>query len=179
MNIYDDYGNYMEDVEEILTKLKNTSSYVMFCLDDVINVLDYIYRKYLDKVKIDNELEELFEVGFGYLSNALNDIKTYYEEYFKQDIVLFNKYASLIVYSILIDDLKAYLLGEEKLSKQKEKNLDRLLLQIDNILINNKEIKGSLLFDIEDTIDEYTPNNNDYKPVYAVFSMIAEELGIY
>ncbi len=179
MNIYDDYGNYMEDMEEMITNIKGTSSYVMCCLDDVINVLDYIYRKYLDKAKIDNELEEIFEIGFGYLSNALNDIKVYYEEYFKKDIVLFNQYASLIVYSILIEDLKAYLIGEEKLTKSKEKVLDCSLQKIDDILVNIKEINVELLADIEDTIDECMPNNSDYRPVYTVFALIAEELGIY
>lgn len=179
MNIYDDYGNYLGEIEVLLNKLTSQSSPVLYCLSDVINVLDYIYRKYLDKAKIDAELEEIFEIGFGYISNSLNDIKTYYEEYFNKDIVLFNQYANLITYSILIDDLKAYLISEERLTKEKEKALDNALNQIDNVMVNNLAITGDIICDIEEAYEASLPKKNDYKPVYTVFAMIAEELGLY
>lgn len=179
MNIYDDYGNYMEDLDEVITNLKATSSYVMLYLDDVIKVLDYIYRKYLDKAKIDNDLAEIFEGGFGYIANNLNDIKVYYEEYFKKDMIVFNHYAELICYSIMIDDLKSYLDAEEKLSKVKENALTKALLMIDDILINHKEVDQSIINNLETVIEECTPKNGGFKPVYIIYSMIGEELGLY
>lgn len=179
MNIYDDYGNYLGEIEVLLNKLTSFNSPVLYCLSDVINVLDYIYRKYLDKAKIESELEEIFEIGFGYISNSLNDIKTYYEEYFNKDLILFNQYANLITYSILIDDLKAYLISEERLTKEKEKNLDNALKLIDDVMVNNKTITGDVICDIEEAYESSLPKNNNYKPVYTVFAMIAEELGLY
>lgn len=179
MNIYDDYGNYMSDTEILLSKLKSSNSSVLFCLNDVILVLDYIYRKHLDKAKIEADLEEIFEVGYGYIGNALNDIKTYYEEYFNSDIILFNSYANLIIYSILLEDVKAYLESDEKLTKEKEKILSNLLFKIDDVMVNNKEISSELLSEAEEALERILPPKNNYRPVYTVFTLIAEELGIY
>ena len=179
MNIYDDYNKYIIENEELLNYLKSTNSSVMYCLADVLEVLDYVYKKYVDKVKIDNELEEIFEIGFGYLSNCLIDINTYYNDYFGKDIILFNKYSTLIIYSILLDDVKGYLLSEERLTEERSELLDKAAKLIEGTLINIKEINPEEVAEIEDILEMVLPKKNNYKPVYAVFAMIAEELGIY
>lgn len=179
MNIYDDYNKYIIENEELLNYLKSSNSSVLYCLADVIEVLDYVYKKYVDKVKIDNELEEIFEIGFGYLSNCLIDINTYYNDYFGKDIILFNKYSTLIIYSILLDDVKGYLLSEERLTEERSEMLDKAAKLIEGTLINIKEINPEDVAEIEDILEMVLPKKNNYKPVYAVFAMIAEELGIY
>lgn len=179
MNIYDDYNKYIIENEELLNYLKSTNSSVMYCLADVLEVLDYVYKKYVDKVKIENELEEIFEIGFGYLSNCLIDINTYYNDYFGKDIILFNKYSTLIIYSILLDDVKGYLLSEERLTEERSELLDKAAKLIEGTLINIKEINPEEVAEIEDILEMVLPKKNNYKPVYAVFAMIAEELGIY
>lgn len=179
MNIYDDYNKYIIENEELLNYLKSSNSSVMYCLTDVIEVLDYVYKKYVDKVKIDNELEEIFEIGFGYLSNCLIDINTYYNDYFGKDIILFNKYSTLIIYSILLDDVKGYLLSEERLTEERSEMLDKAAKLIEGTLINIKEINPEEVAEVEDILEMVLPKKHSYKPVYAVFAMIAEELGIY
>ena len=59
MNVYDDYNKYIIENEELLSNLKSTNSSVMYCLMDVLEVLDYVYKKYIDNVKIEAELEEI------------------------------------------------------------------------------------------------------------------------
>lgn len=179
MNIYDDYNKYIIENEELLNYLKSSNSSVLYCLADVLEVLDYVYKKYVDKVKIENELEEIFEIGFGYLSNCLIDINTYYNDYFGKDIILFNKYSTLIIYSILLDDVKGYLLSEERLTEERSEMLDKAAKLIEGTLINIKEINPEEVAEIEDILEMVLPKKNNYKPVYAVFAMIAEELGIY
>ncbi|MBE6130099.1 MAG: hypothetical protein E7183_00030 [Erysipelotrichaceae bacterium] len=179
MNIYDDYNKYIIENEELLNYLKSSNSSVLYCLADVLEVLDYVYKKYVDKVKIDNELEEIFEIGFGYLSNCLIDINTYYNDYFGKDIILFNKYSTLIIYSILLDDVKGYLLSEERLTEERSEMLDKAAKLIEGTLINIKEINPEDVAEIEDILEMVLPKKHNYKPVYAVFAMIAEELGIY
>ena len=179
MNIYDDYNKYIIENEELLNYLKSSNSSVLYCLADVLEVLDYVYKKYVDKVKIDNELEEIFEIGCGYLSNCLIDINTYYNDYFGKDIILFNKYSTLIIYSILLDDVKGYLLSEERLTEERSELLDKAAKLIEGTLINIKEINPEEVAEIEDILEMVLPKKNNYKPVYAVFAMIAEELGIY
>lgn len=179
MNIYDDYNKYIIENEELLNYLKSSNSSVLYCLADVLEVLDYVYKKYVDKIKIENELEEIFEIGFGYLSNCLIDINTYYNDYFGKDIILFNKYSTLIIYSILLDDVKGYLLSEERLTEERSELLDKAAKLIEGTLINIKEINPEEVAEIEDILEMVLPKKNNYKPVYAVFAMIAEELGIY
>lgn len=179
MNMYDDYNKYIIEHEELLNNLKNSDSNVLLCLSDVLEVLEYIYKKYLDQAKIDNDLEEIFEIGFGYLSNSLVDIKTYYVDYFKKDIILLNRYSTLIVYSILLDDLKGYLLSEERLTEERKETINNASKLIDDVMINLKEIGGDLLVTIEEAFETSLPKKHNYKPVYSVFQMIAEELGIY
>ena len=167
------------DTEELLNNLKNSDSNVLLCLSDVLEVLEYIYKKYLDQAKIDNDLEEIFEIGFGYLSNSLVDIKTYYLDYFKKDIILLNRYSTLIVYSILLDDLKGYLLSEERLTEERKATINNASKLIDDVMINLKEIDGDVIVTIEEAFETSLPKKHNYKPVYSVFQMIAEELGIY
>lgn len=179
MNMYDDYNKYIIENEELLTYLKDSNSSVMYCLTDVLEVLDYIYKKYIDEAKIDAELEEIFEIGFGYLSNCLIDINTYYKDYFKKDIILFNKYSTYIVYSIMLDDVKGYLLSEELMNEQREEELNNAAKLIEDTLINVSEISSSVIQKVEESIENVLPKKNTYRPVYAVFALIRDELGIF
>ena len=42
MNIYEDYINYMNEHNELIEKLYQTSSKALLCLDDVVRVCDHI-----------------------------------------------------------------------------------------------------------------------------------------
>jgi hypothetical protein len=46
-------------------------------------------------------------------------------------------------------------------------------------MINLKEIDGDVIVTIEEAFETSLPKKHNYKPVYSVFQMIAEELGIY
>jgi hypothetical protein len=146
---------------------------------DVLEVLDYVYKKYIDNVKIEAELEEIFEIGFGYLSNCLIDINTYYKDYFGKDMILFNKYSTFIIYSIMLDDVKGYLLSDERLTEERSEMLDKAGKLIEETLLNLKDINPSVIQEIEDLLEMVLPKKHKYTPVYAVFAMIKEELGIY
>ena len=172
MNMYDDYNKYIIENEELLNYLKESNSSVMYCLSDVLEVLDYIYKKYIDEAKIEAELEEIFEIGFGYLSNCLIDINTYYKDYFKKD-------STYIVYSIMLDDVKGYLLSEELMNEQREEELNMAAKLIEDTLINVSEISSSVIQKVEESIENVLPKKNTYRPVYSVFALIRDELGIF
>ena len=109
MNMYEDYNGYMADMRDLIKKLEETSSGVYVLLEDVLRVTKYIYEEHEKGSKLDEVLEEIFEAGFGYLSNVLSDISIMYHEYFNDDIKLFNYYAPLIVYSIYLEDYRCHL----------------------------------------------------------------------
>lgn len=178
MNIYEDYGNYMSEVQELVEAMIKSNSTVYYALTDVVKVTDYIYRLSQNDEKIDEDLEEIFEIGYGYLSNVLGDLKTYYEEYFEKNMAVFNYYSELMLYSIYVEDYKDHLNVEELINDDIEKQLNDLIYTIDGILVNKKPYDGLLIANIEGTIDDINIGRNNFQPVYNVFRMIAEELNL-
>lgn len=178
MNIYEDYANYMGEVQELIEEMIKHNTSVYYVLSDVIKVTDYIYRQNEQDPIHDEDLGEIFEIGFGYLANVLGDLKTYYEEYFSKNMDLFNYYSELMLYSVYIEDYKDHLSVNDLLNEDLEKTLNELIYKIDGILVNKKPYDGLVVANIEGEFDDVKLINDDYKPVFNVFRMIAEELNI-
>ena len=178
MNIYEDYVNYMSECQDLIEKMIETNSSIYYVLNDVIKVCDYIYQEYSKNNSLDEDLEEIFDIGYGYLSNTLGDLKTYYEDYYNKDINLFNSYAELMLYSVYIDDYKGHLEVRDLLNDEIKSDLDGLNEEIDDILVNKKEFDESLVIAIDARIGAIQLKDDDYKTVYNVFQMIAETLNL-
>ena len=178
MNIYEDYINYMNEHSELIELLYSTNSRILVCIDDVIKVNDHIYQMNEQNEKISDELAQIFEIGFGYLVNSINDLETYFKEYLNKDIVLFNQYTDVRVYGILFEDFKSFLLSNDEYDEDVKKIVEPILSEIENTIVNKVE------FDEEkqrkySSILEDLDFNEKFRPAYSVFSMIAEELEIY
>ena len=72
MNVYDDYISYLGENMDIISALKDSESPVLTIINDVIRVNDYIYQQYSKKNTIDEDTEEIFSLGYGYLSNVIS-----------------------------------------------------------------------------------------------------------
>lgn len=106
MNIYEDYANYISECQELIEEMIQYNSSVYYAIADVLKVTDYIYQKNEKKETIDEDMLEIFEIGYGYLANVLGDLKTYYLDYFDKNIEVFNYYSELMLYSIYIEELQ-------------------------------------------------------------------------
>lgn len=178
MNIYDDYINYLSECMEVIDRLKITSSPLQILIDDVIKVTDYIYQKYDKKQKIDDDLEEIFSLGFGYLSNVLTYIKSYYEESFDKNMNKLNEYANLIINLVILDDFKSYLEANEFINDVILKELEDMMAKLDHMIATRGKIVSEIDESITLYIDEHTPQDAKYTPVYSVYAMIAEEISM-
>ena len=179
MNIFDDYGNFIEEHEEILSKLKDTSSVILTTINDVIKVLDYVYEQYLAGDKIEEDLIDIFDIGFGYFSNVMIDVNTYYKEYFNSNIDVLNYYGSLISYSKYLEDFECYLESEELLADERKRIIEIILDKIDVTLRNKLSYSKQEIDNFEDEIQTIMPYHESFKPVYSVFLMITEELNTF
>ena len=65
-----------------------------------------------------------------------------------------------------------------RLDTDTEKEIDELMNKIDRNLENRTPLFIDLVEDVELFIDNKTPITLDFRPVYIVFAMIAEELSI-
>lgn len=177
MNIYEDYINYINEHNDLIEKLYSTNSQLLLCLDDVIKVCDHIYKISQDQT-ISDELAQIFEIGFGYLANAIEDLEAYYNECLNKDIILFNQYAELIIYLILIEDFKSYLISNDEYTSAEKEVIENMITEIDNIISNKKDFNDLMIKDYTDKL-ERLDFNEEFKPTYTVFSMILEELEVY
>ncbi len=178
MNIYEDYINYISECQTLIEAMINNKSSVYYVIADALKVTDYIYKLYEQKKPIDEDLEEIFEIGFSYLANVLGDLKTYYVEYFDKNIDVFNYYCELMLYSIYIEDYKDHLTVQELINDDLENALNDLVFKIDGILVNKKPYDQKDIINLESQISELKVAEDDYKPVYNVFHLIVEELNL-
>ena len=179
MNIFDDYGNFIEEHEELINKLKDSSSVILTVINDVMKVLDYVYEQYLAGDKIEEDLIDIFDIGFGYFSNVMLDVNVYYKDYFNSNLDILNYYGSLITYSKHLEDFKYYLESEELLSDERKETIEKVLDKIELILKEKMSYSKDDIDNFEDDIKEIMPYHDLIKPVYSVFLMITEELNLF
>lgn len=179
MDEYEDYASYKKEHKDILDKLDACNSSINMCLKDVVSVLDYIYKKHDEGSKIDDDLAEIFEVGYGYFSGVMQDLSVYYKDYFNFNMDVMNGYSNLIVAEIMLEDIASFLDVEEYLTDERKQTFNDLEQEIDDILVNRKPYDREFVNDIQQKIEELLPLNVNYRPVYDVFSLIAEELNVY
>ena len=65
MNIYEDYANYISECQELIEEMIQYNSSVYYAIADVLKVTDYIYQKNEKKETIDEDMLEIFEIGYG------------------------------------------------------------------------------------------------------------------
>lgn len=179
MNMYEDFSKFIEENKSFLKLIEVHSPTLYVLFEDVLVVLEEIFKNYDENSKIEEELKDFFEAGFGYISNVLSEIKMMYEDYFNADIKIMNIYSSLIIYFFYVEDLKCHLDAIEALTDSKKKIIDDIQLEIETILQNNKQFDETLTEKYEVKISKVTSVKDNFHPIYTIFSMIREELNLF
>lgn len=179
MNIYDDYESFMQDYNDLYKKLKESDSPLLVIIQDVLRVLDYVYEQYLNGDKIEEDLVDIFDIGFSFISNVFTEIGIYYKDYFNSNYDVFNYYAKLMAYQLYVDDFKWYLDNEDYLTKERQLVINEIKEEIDNTMKNRLPYNDELLQKLENKVSAIMPYHDKFQPVYAVFLRITEELNIF
>lgn len=179
MNVYEDYKSYLNEHAGLLKKFNEHNSKILICVSDVIKVTDYIYKKFINNEYITDEEKEIFDIGYGYLSNVLSDFKTFYEDYFDKNMVEFEKRVDLIILAIYVDDYVCYLENNEYMNDTLKEELKNIAYRLDNMLANKTKVDDQIVKNIESHVLSLSSYHNDFRPVYLIFSMMVEELQIY
>ena len=166
MNIYEDYQSYMEECSELIEMLKTNGKEVYYAIHDVIKVTDYILKQYQNNQKIDEDLDEIFDIGYGFLANVLADPKT------------FETYSELLLYSIYIEDFKSFLESEDLMNDDMLQTINEMLNQLDSIFTHTKKFNPNLPMDLNAQLNALGTEKFKFKPAYSVFQMICEELDL-
>ena len=177
--IYHEYANWKIENHELLTYLVENNSDLIVRFKHVIEVIDHLYDKLIDDVSYSEEEDQIFETGFYYLFDQIDEIlgllKKSYQNNIK-DLELRAKDVNLLLSTI---DFQNELLGVENFE---QKDMDLLVDFEQNILklLENKEDVPKELYEKLDSmsLEIFNKLNMEYFPINDIFLEIADELGI-
>jgi hypothetical protein len=178
MNIYEDYQKYIDEYRPLIEDLTQMSSSILSVVDDIVAVLDYTLKLYLDHSKIDEDLQDAFEIGFQYLENVFSDLKVYYEDYFSSNPDRLKYYGNLITYSIFLDDYKGYLLDEEMLTDELKATIDNIQDEADKIMVNLRPYDDAITERFDTMLQEHVSSLDRFHPIPSIFNQMRELLDI-
>ncbi|MDD3171357.1 MAG: hypothetical protein PHO86_03450 [Bacilli bacterium] len=172
----EDYKNYYQDNNDFFLMLIEKESIVYDRLSDVFKVLGFIELMVDMKKKIDEEIEVIFESGFSYLHEQIEQVKTYYKNYFKGNFDKFESYAPLINYSLYLDDLTEVLQEKNLLNKKAKEMIASLGQEIENVLIKQGKFTDDDIEKYNLMIQEVVVSSPEIITTQEIFAMIVEEL---
>ena len=179
MDIYTDYANWkLENYDLISTLIKNKSKAISR-FTSVIAVVDYLYDKFVNEKKLDEDLELIFSTGFDYIYDEFMMIDTLLKNNFDNDYKKLEKLSKTINLLLYINDFQNEALN------YKEGTFD--LKPLDDL--NNKVMKFidkgenapdeyfAILSDI--TSSMFDNLDQEFHTIDQIYYEIAVELGIY
>lgn len=173
----DDYNSWLMDNEDFLVMLEKNNSAIYERLDDVIKVVSYIEALYVAQKKVDEDMEIIFDVGFSYLFETIEEVKLYFKTYLNNDMLLLNKYSYVINYILYLDDLKASLIEKDLLNDEIKTVFSNIFMKLENILKERKPFKLEILDNFNSELDMYL-SSFEVMTLLEVFSRISEELSL-
>ncbi|MDE6013772.1 MAG: hypothetical protein K2G50_02370, partial [Anaeroplasmataceae bacterium] len=76
MDIYTDYANWKFENSSLIEELVRNKSKTISRFTSVIAVVDYLYEQYLKKEYLNEDETLFFSMGFDYIHDNFNTIKT-------------------------------------------------------------------------------------------------------
>lgn len=171
-----DYKLYLKNNKKFLQMLSDKQSIVFDRLDDLFKVLDHIAKLIGKKKPLEEGMDLIFEVGFSYLHEQIEEIKLYYNFYFNDDYEKFKEHEVLINYSLYLDDLEDVLKEKDTYDAETQEVFDLIKEEIDELLANNKKLPPKILQRFNQYVEELVPVGT--LTTLEIYAMIVEELQI-
>jgi len=171
-----DYKSYIHANYNFLELLREGNSLVYDRLSDLLKVLGFVELMVDQNKPIEEELELIFDVGFSFLHEQFEEIKLYYNMYFKRNFLKFKENELLINYTLYINDLEEVLKEKKIYDNEVSNSFGEIKDEIDSILRGNQDITI-------DTFNKYNEIMEQLVPVgtlttLEIYAMIVEELGL-
>ena len=178
-SIYHEYANWKLEVNDLVTYLRKSDSSLIVRFKHVFDVTDYLYDKLIDDPKFSEEENQIFETGFYYVYDQIDQIQKLLNETYDNQLESLEKYAKDINLFLTTINFQNELLSTEN---YKQRDLDKLIAfekEIEEKLFNKESISKEM-FDRLDhmTYQIFYDMDVDYYPINDIFFEIADELGI-
>ena len=179
MDIYTDYANWKLENYDLIESLVKNKSKAISRFTSVIAVVDYLYDKYVEEKKLDNDLELVFSTGFDYIYDQFLMIETLLEKNFNNDINELEKYSKTINLLLYINDFQNEALNYKE-GTFDLKPLDDLNDKVMNYLDKHENAPDEYFAILSDITSSMFDNlDTEFHTIDQIYYEIAVELGIY
>lgn len=177
--IYNEYANWLLENNDFLKQLETTQSSIFVRLHPVILVLDHFYNKLIDDESYSLEEDNVFNVGFYYLADQIEEVKWFYKNKFEEDVEKLNTFGNEV--NLFLEALELQLdLMERDFHNDKDvdeaiklPNLIKTLIEsLENFNDETYESLGQIFTNM------YYKEGFDYYSVTEIFIEIADEYNL-
>ena len=179
MDIYTDYANWKLENYDLIESLVKNKSKAIARFTSVIAVVDYLYDKYVEEKKLNEDLELIFSSGFDYIYDQFLMIETLLEKNFNNDINELEKYSKTINLLLYINDFQNEALNYKE-GTFDLKPLDDLNNKVMNYLDKKENAPDEYFAILSDITSSMFDNlDTEFHTIDQIYYEIAVELGIY
>lgn len=177
--LYHEYAGWKLEHSDLLNNLKQLDSPLVIRFENVLSVTDYLYDKLIDDINYTEEDHEIFQTGFYYIYDQIEEIEKIAKNIYNNNLEELNKDSRKINLLLNTIDFQNELLSQQSYD---EKGL-QFLLDFEQELIskisNKIDIEEKIYekFDIE-TLKIFKSMEVEFYPIDTIFYEIADELGL-
>ncbi|MFH0766725.1 MAG: hypothetical protein ABH890_02065 [Bacillota bacterium] len=177
--IYHEYANWKIENNDLLKYLVDSNSDLILRFKHVIEVTDYLYEKLIDDTKYTDDEDHIFETGFYYLFDQLEEITGLMKKSYQNNIKNLEERAKDVNLLLSTIDFQNELLGVENFEQNDMDKLIDFEQDIVKRLENKEEIPNFMYEQLDEmTFEMFQKLNVEYYPLNDIFLEIADELGI-
>ena len=171
MNIKNDYISFVIENKDLLEFLKKEAELTYDLIHPTILVLDYFVEQKMNiKDLTISEAESLFQIGFNYLYDSINLIKSIVNDNFDNDFNALKKYDENIYLLLRVDAM-------DSIFESQNEMISTVLDQLYNLIEKEIPVTNEIILNIEEILDKEMMNTEEV-PTNDMFLDIAEELDL-
>lgn len=173
-----DYASWKMENYEMLEQFKQNGNPIYDRLEPVYVVLENLYEMACSNEQLDEDLENIFNIGFQYLYSQLNLTKIYFENLFKSACDDFEEYSEMLLFLLYIFDLRTDLESHDldsdlEVLNNTETYIENMIMQRGHDYDFVRDMMNETIKQVFETIDY------EYVSIVDIYVEIAENLGIY
>jgi hypothetical protein len=177
--VYHEYANFKLEHNDLLRYLIDNNSDLIVRFKHVIDVIDHLYDKLIDDPTYTEEEDQIFQTGFYYIVDNIEEITKLLDKPYKGDIAALEKRAMDVNLLLSAIDFQNELLSVENYDQQDLDYLSDFEKEIAKRLENHEEVDQSLYTELDQkTVQIFQKLDIEYYPIDDIFLDIADELGI-
>lgn len=171
-----DFLSWAEEHDDLFHELYHHDSLVFDQWNTVLKVTTYIDQ--LPEKDRNVDLDIIYDVGYAYLYQKVNDFKQYLANYFHHDIHQILAFDRAIYYLFYMEDVKDSLLEQERYTPYATEVIEPILEKLEKALHTHKKVAPEQYEEWDQLLLDVIPHKQTVLTTPEIFAQAAEELDI-